>query len=125
LWIAWREIGDSGWAKMVEKYCNLSGYLEDLVNDSEHLSMMSERDWSNVCFRFEVDDYDLNELNTEIRNRMMREGINLVSRSNIGDDVVIRAVVANPLIDEKVLRSLITSIERHGSEIINNIPAEF
>ena len=42
LWIAWREIQDS--TKMVEKYCDLSGYLEDLVNDSEHLSMMSERD---------------------------------------------------------------------------------
>ena len=49
----------------------------------------------------------------------------MLAGQNIGDDVVIRAVVANPLIDEKVLRSLITSIERHGSEIINNIPAEF
>jgi glutamate/tyrosine decarboxylase-like PLP-dependent enzyme len=125
LWIAWREIGDSGWTKMVEKYCDLSGYLEDLVNESENLSMMSERYWSNVCFRYEVDNYDLNELNTEIRNRMMREGINLVSRSNIGDDVVIRAVVANPLIDEKVLRSLISSIEKHGSEITSNIPSQF
>ena len=125
LWIAWREIGDSGWAKMVERYCELADYLEDLVNKSEHLSMMSDRDWSNVCFRFEADNIDLNQLNAEIRNRMMREGIHLVSRSNIGDDVIIRAVVANPLIDEKVLRSLISSIEKHGHEIINNIPPEF
>ena len=99
--------------------------MEDLVNESEHLSMMSNRVWANICFRYEVNGYDLNELNTEIRNRMMREGINLVSRSNIGDDIVIRAVVANPLIDEEVLRSLISSIERHGTEIINNIPSEF
>ena len=125
LWIAWREIGDSGWAKMVERYYDLSSYLEDLVNESEHLAMMSDRTWANICFRYNVDGYDLNELNTEIRNRMMREGINLVSRSNIKDDIVIRAVVANPLIDEDVLRSLISSIERHGTEIINNIPAEF
>jgi len=125
LWIAWREIGDSGWANMVERYCDLSDYLEELVNKSENLVMMSDRNWSNICFRYEVDNYDLNELNTEIRNRMMREGINLVSRSNIGEDVVIRAVVANPLIDERVLESLIASIERHGTEVINNIPAEF
>ena len=125
LWIAWREIGDSGWAKMVENYCDLSDYLERLVNESTHLSMMSDRSWANICFRFEVDEYDLNELNTEIRNRMMREGINLVSRSNIGDDVVIRAVIANPLIDKEILNSLIASIEKHGTEIINNIPAEF
>jgi glutamate/tyrosine decarboxylase-like PLP-dependent enzyme len=125
LWIAWREIGDAGWARMVEKYCELSDYLEHLVIENEHLSMMSERNWSNICFRFEADGYDLNELNTEIRNRMMREGIHLVSRSNIGDDIVIRAVVANPLIDEEVLRSLISSVERHGKEIINQIPSEF
>ena len=28
LWIAWREIGDAGWAKMVERYCDLSDYLK-------------------------------------------------------------------------------------------------
>ena len=125
LWIAWREIGDSGWARMVDRYCELSDYLETLVIENEHLTMMSERNWSNICFRFEADGYDLNELNKEIRNRMMREGIHLVSRSNIGNDIIIRAVIANPLIDERVLRSLISSVERHGKEIINQIPSEF
>ena len=125
LWIAWREIGDAGWAKLVERYCKLSDYLESLVTESESLAMMSERNWTNICFRYEADDVDLNELNTEIRNRLMREGIHLVSRSNIGDDVVIRAVVANPLIDESVLKALISAIERHGKEIVKQIPAQY
>lgn len=125
LWIAWREIGDAGWAKMVERYCDLSDYLEALVAKSEHLTMMSERRWTNVCFRFESKNLDLNELNTEIRNRLMREGVHLVSRSNIGEDVVIRAVVANPLIDESVLESLVSAVERHGQEIIREIPARY
>ena len=125
LWIAWREIGDAGWAKMVERYCDLSDYLEALVAKSQHLTMMSERRWTNVCFRFESENLDLNELNTEIRNRLMREGVHLVSRSNIGEDVVIRAVVANPLIDESVLESLVSAVERHGQEIIRDIPARY
>ena len=125
LWIAWREIGDAGWAKMVERYCDLSDYLEALVAKSQHLTMMSERRWTNVCFRFESENLDLNELNTEIRNRLMREGVHLVSRSNIGEDVVIRAVVANPLIDESVLESLVSAVERHGQEIIREIPARY
>ena len=125
LWIAWREIGDAGWAKMVERYCDLSDYLEALVAESEHLTMMSERRWTNVCFRFESENLDLNELNTEIRNRLMREGVHLVSRSNIGEDVVIRAVVANPLIDESVLESLVSAVERHGQEVIREIPARY
>ena len=110
---------------MVERYCDLSDYLEALVAESENLTMMSERRWTNVCFRFESENFDLNELNTEIRNRLMREGVHLVSRSNIGEDVVIRAVVANPLIDESVLESLVSAVERHGQEIIREIPARY
>ena len=46
---------------------------------------------------------DLNDLNTEIRNRLMKEGSFMVSRSNIGDDVVIRMVVVNQSVDRNTL----------------------
>ena len=125
LWIAWREIGDAGWAKMIERYCELSDYLEQLVSDTDNLSMMSVREWCNICFRYETPDAELNELNTELRNRLMREGVHLVSRSNVGDDVVIRAVVANPLVDESVLKSLVKHIKKHGDEIVKGIPSQY
>ena len=32
LWLAWREKGDAGWARMVEKYSSLAQYLENKVN---------------------------------------------------------------------------------------------
>ena len=55
----------------------------------------------------------------------MREGVHLVSRSNVGDDVVIRAVVANPLVDESVLKSLVKHIKKHGDEIVKGIPSQY
>ena len=70
-------------------------------------------------------EHDLNELNAELRSRLMREGIHLVSRSNILDQVVIRAVVANPLVDQSVLDGLVEAIVRHGDEIVGGVPAQF
>jgi glutamate/tyrosine decarboxylase-like PLP-dependent enzyme len=110
---------------MVEKYCELSDYLQAAVQSHPKLEMMSERSWSNICFRYVVKGHDLNEVNTELRSRLMREGIHLVSRSNIHDQVVIRAVVANPLVDQSVLDGLVAAIVRHGDEIVDGVPPQF
>ena len=66
-------------------------YLQASIEAHPSLEMMSSRMWTNVCFRYTSadDGVDLNDLNTEIRNRLMKEGSFMVSRSNIGDDVVI------------------------------------
>jgi glutamate/tyrosine decarboxylase-like PLP-dependent enzyme len=127
LWLAWREIGDSGWSNMVEKYCTLSDYLEQKVVDDPELEMMSQRDWTNVCFRYNNDSNieDLNELNAKIRDRLFKEGEFLVSRSNIGEDVIIRCVISNPSITTEILDGLIARIKLHASEIFDEIPSNF
>ncbi|MDG1546670.1 MAG: aminotransferase class V-fold PLP-dependent enzyme, partial [Candidatus Poseidoniaceae archaeon] len=53
LWLAWREKGDAGWAKIVENYFSLANHLEQRVNQEASLTMMSTRQWTNVCFRFD------------------------------------------------------------------------
>ena len=127
LWLAWREIGDSGWAKMVDKYCSIADYLENKVNDDALLEMMSVREWTNVCFRYNDKSIstDLNQLNAEIRDRLLKEGEFLVSRSNIGDDVIIRSVISNPSTNTDILDRLIDRIKLHASEILNQIPSNF
>ena len=125
LWLAWREIGDSGWAKIVENYCNLAKYLEDKIGQSSQLEMMSDRQWSNVCFRFVGDSnvMDLNVLNSQIRERLFKEGKYLVSRSNIGENVILRPVIANPLTTSEVIDGFLERVVHHGNEIISGIPA--
>ena len=69
------------------------------------------------------DDVDLNELNTEIRNRLMKEGSFMVSRSNIGEDVVIRMVVVNQSVDRNTLDRFLERVLHHGEEILRGLPA--
>ncbi|MED5566639.1 MAG: hypothetical protein VX382_02160, partial [Candidatus Thermoplasmatota archaeon] len=89
------------------------------------LEMMSSRMWTNVCFRFNNGDgsVDLNDLNTEIRNRLMREGSYMVSRSNVGENVVIRMVVANQNLTRATLDGLVERVVHHGEEILRGLPA--
>tara|TARA_B110000444_G_scaffold126707_1_gene119211 strand:- start:29392 stop:30825 length:1434 start_codon:yes stop_codon:yes gene_type:complete len=126
LWLAWRECGDAGWASLVDRFMELGDYLESRVNERDDMQMMSARMWTNVCFRFTPKGYDgdLNELNSEIRSRMMQNGNFMVSRSNIGDDVIFRAVMANPKITEKTLDGLLEEITHHCDEVMRGLPSK-
>jgi len=125
LWLAWREIGDSGWAKMVEHYCDLADYLEEKVILEPNLEMCSDREWTNVCFRYNDESRtdDLNQLNIEIRNRLLKEGEIIVSRSNIGEKTVLRPVISNPAVDKEIIELLIEKVKSHAMEIISGIPS--
>ena len=125
LWLAWREIGDSGWAKMVERYCSLADYLEERIIAEPNLEMCSHREWTNVCFRYNDNSRtdDLNLLNMEIRNRLLKEGEIIVSRSNIGEKTVLRPVISNPAVDKEIIESLIEKVKSHALEIIAGIPS--
>ena len=126
LWLAWRECGDAGWASMVDRYMDLAGHLESQVLAHEDLELMSSRMWTNVCFRFSPKDYDgdLNELNSEVRRRMMQNGNYMVSRSNIGDDVIFRAVISNPKISQHSLNELLNELTLLCNDVVRGLPSE-
>jgi len=125
LWLAWRECGDAGWASLVERYMHLADHLEDQISAREDLELMSSRMWTNVCFRFSPKNYegDLNDLNSEVRRRMMENGNFMVSRSNIGDDVIFRAVISNPKITEQTLDELLAEITLLCDEVQRGLPS--
>ncbi len=125
LWLEWRARGDAGWAKMVDTRMADADYLEQNITDHPSLEMMSSRMWTNVCFRFTPDDagVDLNDLNTEIRNRLIQEGTFMVSRSNIGEDVILRMVVVNQNVDRTILDRFLERVVHHGEEICRGLPS--
>ena len=125
LWLDWRARGDEGWARLVDRLMADAAHLEASIVAHPSLEMMSSRMWTNVCFRFNGGDgsVDLNDLNTEIRNRLMREGSYMVSRSNVGENVVIRMVVANQNLTRATLDGLLERVVHHGEEILRGLPA--
>ena len=126
LWLAWRECGDAGWAALVENYVALADHLESKVTIHANLEMMSSRTWTNVCFRYRptTPGIDLNELNSELRARLMRNADFMVSRSNIGENVVLRSVISNPGITQGTLDAFVEEVLRIGNDIEKGMPRE-
>lgn len=125
LWIEWRVRGDAGWASMVDEHMDDADYLEEAIVAHPSLEMVSSRMWTNVCFRFTHDgDVDLNEVNAEIRHRLLQEGSFMVSRSNIGDDVILRMVLVNQNVTRDSLDRFLERVVHHGEEICRGIPAQ-
>ncbi len=122
LFLAWRERGDAGWARMVERYVGLADYLQSKVESSESLEMVSSRVWSNVCIRFTSEGIDHNEINSQLRERLVKSGNFMISQSKIGNQIILRPVIANPLITEETIDDLINEIVRTGEEILRGIP---
>ena len=125
LWIDWRVRGDEGWAALVDRHMMDAAYLEQSIIEHVDLEMMAPRMWTNVCFRFAPSDVnvDRNALNLEIRTRLMNEGSYMVSRSNIGDEIVLRMVVVNQNLTQDVLDAFLERVVHHGHEILRGLPA--
>jgi glutamate/tyrosine decarboxylase-like PLP-dependent enzyme len=127
LWLAWREIGDAGWAKMVERYLDIANYLEQKVIENEHLEMMAPRLWSNVCFRYHPSgtDVDLDSINAEIRERLKNEGQFMVSRATVRGFIVLRAVVANNAVSKESIDAFVGNVIRIGDDVLKGLPPKY
>ena len=122
LFLAWREKGDAGWARQIERYIELADRLESKVEEHTNLEMMSSRVWSNVCLRYTTANANLNHLNQQIRNRLVKAGNFMISQSKIGDETILRPVIANPHITDETIDDLVEEITRIGDEIVRGIP---
>jgi len=76
-WLEWKEKGDEGFARVVEGYIESAAYFEGMVNEHPKTEMMSSRVYANVNYRYNptpgssAHGLDLDEINTEIRNRLL------------------------------------------------------
>ena len=123
LFLAWREKGDAGWARLVDSYVDLADHLQSLVESDDKLEMVSSRVWSNVCMRYVREGFDLNDVNFQIRERMMREGRFMVSSSKVGDIVILRPVIANPAVTEDTLNRFVENAIQIGDDITRGLPS--
>ena len=124
LWLAWREIGDAGWAAMLERFMELAHYLEERVKNHASLELMSERMWTNVCFRYVGDSStdERNRINAELRQRLIQDGRFMVSRSTIDESIILRSVIANRSVTEESLDAFLDCVVSLGKDIERGLP---
>lgn len=128
LWLAWREKGDEGWEVMIDGFMEKADYLEAKVRAHPRTEMMSTRKYGNVCFRYNPEPgtaspngIDLNELNASLRKRLYETGRFMISRSNIGENVILRPVTENVASTHETYDDLFDTITRIGDELMAEI----
>ena len=123
LWLAWKDKGDAGWGRMVDSYMELADYLETQISQNPSLEMASSRMWTNVCFQFVPNGYsgDISALNSQIRSELLADGSFMVSKSNIGKEVVLRAVISNSGITNQTLDAFLNKIIEIGNDIVSEV----
>ncbi len=103
VWLALRQVGRAGYKEMISDDIQLAQALYRLVDDQPELQAFT-RGLSITTFRYvppdlapgseSVEAY-LNELNTEVLNRLQRSGEALLSNAVIGGAFLLRACVVN------------------------------
>ena len=124
LWLAWREIGDAGWASMLERFMDLADHLQQRIENHDALEMVSDRMWTNVCFRYVGDSPEekLNQMNAELRERLIQDGRFMVSRSTVDGKIILRSVIANRSITESSLDAFLDRVVSLGKDIERGLP---
>ncbi len=125
LWLTWLSVGTEGWEKRVEDCIELAKYLENKINIHPQLELMSSREFTNICFRWnpkEIDNEErINFLNLNLRQQLISNGKFMLSSAQIGDIQILRPVIAHPTIKKTTLDDLIIEIE----SIIKQISTTF
>ena len=76
VWLAWKFYGDKGYSDMIDDLYAKARYLKKLILKNSWFELIADPQYFNVCFRIKHPkiDMNLNDLNLEIRNRLLRSG---------------------------------------------------
>ncbi|TDI40598.1 MAG: aspartate aminotransferase family protein, partial [Acidobacteria bacterium] len=125
VWLGLRRAGRQGIIQMIRDDMEMARYLAKLVQEHEELAAHDQH-LSITTFRFEPAGLDLepaatekylNELNSEILNRLQAGGEAYISNAVIDDQFLLRACVVNFRTDREDMEALVEIVVRYGREL--------
>lgn len=105
VWMAWKSIGDDGYAQRIDNLMSLAKYCVNKIENHPDLDLLKPTKSLNINFRYkaqDVNDLDqINDMNLAIRQKMMEKGNSMVNYVHLGDDISIRLVLVNHELNEQ------------------------
>ena len=116
VWLTWRSLGDIGVMDQIDSLFTMAIKAKEMILESSELMLMYEPSSLNVCFRYRSVG-NVNNLNKEIRKRLLEEGdffINIATRMG---ETFFRLIIVHPDLSEIHLKKLFSDIIRLGNKI--------
>ena len=125
LWLAWRSVGNQGWAEKIENYMSLAAYLTKQVKQEPTLELVLEPQFTNVCVRYtghNLSSQSQDDITNQIRSEMFERGKFMVTKALIDHRPILRPVIANSAVDQKSLDKFILEITTIGARMAAELP---
>jgi aromatic-L-amino-acid decarboxylase len=103
LWFVIKYFGADGLASIIRGNIETAKKFEQLVQQDSEFELMAPVPFSTICFRYNPSGYlgDLNELNSNLMDRINKTGRIFLSHTKLNGNFVIRLVVSGIRTEEK------------------------
>jgi glutamate/tyrosine decarboxylase-like PLP-dependent enzyme len=118
LWLAWQYYGKRGYQERIDRLFELAAYATQKVEECAALELIAPAQFLNICFRYAASDRaDLNQLNLELRDRLVKSGKSMVNYAFLNGKVVIRLVLANSDLNQADLDRFFANVLEIGQAL--------
>jgi L-2,4-diaminobutyrate decarboxylase len=117
---AMKYYGERYYEEYINSRYDLSAVFASLIKSNPHFELAVQPESNIVCFRYihdNLSNVELNQINSGIRDRIIKEGSFYVVQVELGGNIWIRVTVINPITSEDDLRDLLKRIVDIESEI--------
>ena len=117
---AMKYYGSGYYRQYIDDRYDLAAAFAKVVKSSEKLQLAVEPESNIVCFRYKPenrDDITLNRLNSEIRDRIIKEGSFYIVQVELYGKVWLRLTIINPVTSMEHLKALLNRILEIGEEL--------
>ena len=119
LWLAWKHLGDQGWAALIDHYFELATHAETIINAHESLALVTPRPSLNLCFQYipQHPDQNANDLTLRIRTQLLEQGIAMVNYAEINGSIAFRLVICNNQTDKADIDAFFDALVATGKRL--------
>ena len=100
LWLCWQYYGKKGYEQQVDNLFEVANYATEYIRSCDHLELIAKPKFLNICFRYipkenQLDSTAIDQLNLEIRKKLIYSGETFVNQARYQGKVIIRLILAN------------------------------
>ena len=114
--------GDSYYKEYIDSRYELTSVFARRVKSESQFELAVEPESNIICFRFapkEYDDISLNRINSEIRDRIIKEGSFYIVQAELNGKIWLRLTIINPVTSENDLKDLLKRVLEIGETAKN------
>ena len=119
LWLCWKYYGKKGYQKQLDNLFELANYATEYIRNCDNLELITEPKFLNICFRYisqenQLENNVLDQLNLEIRKRLIHSGTAFVNYANYRGKIIIRLILANSELQKEDLEKFFHNLVKTG-----------